>query len=260
MTVPALRQKRAAAKSVMRSVLITGGAKGIGAETARQLAEAGYRVGLVDCDAASAAALAARLPNASAYPCDVRDEAAIEAVLDAFGTPYGLVNNAGIVHFAALLDTPQDAFRRVIETDLVGAFLVARAAARRMITAGGGVLVNVTSTVGICTSPGTNAYAAAKAGLAALSDLMALEWGPRGVRVNAVAPGMVDGGISAPIFADPAVKERRGRAVPLGRIARLEEIAAVIRWLISDEASYVHGHHLVVDGGMTKAVMTFIPR
>lgn len=244
----------------MKSILITGGAHGIGAATTRMAARQGWRTGILDRDAAAATALAAELPDAVALACDVTDEAAVEAALDSFGTPAALANNAGVVTFAPLFDTPLDTFRRVLEIDLAGAFVVARATGRRMADAGGGAIVNVTSTGGICTSPGTNAYAAAKAGLAALTELMALEWGPLGIRVNAVAPGMTDGGVSAPIYAIPGARERRAQAVPLRRLADTDDIAAAILWLVSDGATYVHGHQLVVDGGLTRAVMTLVPR
>lgn len=241
---------------------ITGGGAGIGAAIAEAAVAKGHRVALFDRAGDKAAALAARLgPLASAQTGDVTDEASVEAALDALGdVPDAVMNNAGIVQFAPLLDISAADFRRIMEIDLNGAFLVARAAARRMVARGSGSITNITSTGGIAVSPGTNAYAPAKAGLAALTRLMALEWGPLGVRVNALAPGMIDGGVSEPIYRDEKVRASRSGAVPLRRLGRMEDIAAAALFLASDEAAYVNGHQMVVDGGLTQAVMTMIPR
>lgn len=241
---------------------ITGGGAGIGAAIAEAAVARGHRVALFDQAGDKAAALAARLGSqASAHTGDVTDEAQVEAALDAQGAvPDALINNAGIVQFAPLIDMPAADFRRIMEIDLNGAFIVARACARRMIARGSGSITNITSTGGIAVSPGTNAYAPAKAGLAALTRLMALEWGPLGVRVNALAPGMIDGGVSEPIYRDAKVRETRAGAVPLRRLGRLEDIAAAALFMASDEAAYMNGHEMVVDGGLTQAVMSMIPR
>lgn len=243
-------------------IFITGGGAGIGAAIAEAAVAKGHRVALFDRAADKAAALAARLgPQASAHAGDVTDEAHVEAALDALdAVPDALVNNAGVVQFSPLIDITAVDFRRIMEIDLNGAFIVARACARRMIARGSGSIINITSTGGIAVSPGTNAYAPAKAGLAALTRLMALEWGPLGVRVNALAPGMIDGGVSEPIYRDAKVRETRAGAVPLRRLGRLEDIAAAALFMASDEAAYMNGHEMVVDGGLTQAVMSMIPR
>lgn len=243
-------------------IFITGGGAGIGEAIAVAAVAKGHRVALFDRDGDKASDVAKQLgPLALAQSGDVTDEASIEAALDALGaTPDVVMNNAGIVQFSPLIDISAADFRRTMDINLNGAFLVARAAARRMITRGSGCIINVTSTGGIAVSPGTNAYAAAKAGLAALTRLMALEWGPLGVRVNALAPGMIDGGVSTPIYRDSKVRAARAGSVPLRRLGSLEDIAAAALFMASDEASYMNGHEMVVDGGLTQAVMAMIPR
>lgn len=244
-----------------RNALITGAGAGLGAAVAAHAAKAGYRLGLVDVGAEAVRAQAARLPDAVALPCDVTDEAAVEAALDAFGAvPDVVVCNAGIVRFGTLLDVSAADFRKVMEVNLVGAFIVARATARRMAPRGRGSIVNVTSINAITPAPGSGAYPAAKAGLAALTEHMALEWGPLGLRINCVAPGFIDAGMSAPIYANPKVRASRGGAVPMRRLGTADEVAEAVMFLASDAASYINGHQLVVDGGVVHSVLLQLPR
>ncbi|QBY01253.1 SDR family oxidoreductase [Rhodophyticola sp. CCM32] len=244
---------------------ITGGAQGLGLSITEAALDHGYEVAVFDRDAVASDALvtreAARNRKVQAFKGDVADMSAINSALDALGkAPDLLVNNAGIVRFHPLMETTEEIFRSVIDTNLTGAFLVARACAERMIANGSGNIINITSTAGIASSPGVNAYVAAKAGLAALTELMALEWGPLGVRVNAVAPGMIDGGVSTPIYQNnEAARTRRGGAVPARRLGQPEDISAAVMYLASEAASYVHGHQLVVDGGLTRSVMSQLP-
>jgi NAD(P)-dependent dehydrogenase (short-subunit alcohol dehydrogenase family) len=125
---------------------------------------------------------------------------------------------------------------------------------------GRGNIVNITSINSITPGPNAGAYPAAKAGLARLTEQMALEWGPLGLRVNAVAPGFIDAGISAPFFANPAVRELRSRAVPMRRLGTAADVAEAVMFLASDEASYVNGHELVVDGGVVSSLLLQLPR
>lgn len=244
-----------------RHAFITGAGAGLGAAIAAHAARAGYRVGLVDIGEEAVRAQAARLPDAVALPCDVTDEAAVEAAFDAFGAvPDLVVCNAGIVRFGTLLDAPLADFRKVLEVNLLGAFIVARAGARRMAARGRGAIVNITSINAITPGPGSGAYPAAKAGLAALTEHMALEWGPLGLRVNCVAPGFIDAGMSAPIYANPKIRASRGGAVPLRRLGTADEVAEAVMFLASDAASYVNGHQLVVDGGVCHSVLLQLPR
>lgn len=245
----------------MKQAIVTGAGHGIGAGIATALAEAGYRVGCLDRDAEAAETVAAELSGAVALTADVADEASVEAALDRFaGKPDVLVNNAGIVRFGPLADLPLSDWRAVVDVNLTGCFVTARAAALRMIEADGGAIVNITSMNGVAPGPGAGAYGATKAAVALLTQQMALEWGPRGVRVNAVAPGLIDAGMSVPIYADPETRRARESKVPLGRLGRAEDVARAVLYLASNDASYVTGQNLLVDGGVTMGIISQLPR
>ena len=189
------------------------------------------------------------------------DEASVETAFEGFAaSPDLLVNNAGIVRFGPLAELAIEDWRAVVDVNLTGCFVTARAAARRMMAAGGGAIVNVTSMNGVAPGPNAGAYGATKAAVALLTQQMALEWGPRGVRVNAVAPGLIDAGMSAPIYADPEVRHARESKVPLGRLGSAEDVARAVLFLGSDEASYVTGQNLLVDGGVTMGIIGQLPR
>ena len=243
-----------------RSLLVTGGGRGLGAAIAALAIERGYRVGIIDL-AVPASAAGGQDHVIETFAASVGDEAAIETVLDRFGVPDVVVNNAGIVRFGPLVDHALDDFRAVVDVNLVGTFLVARAAARRWIAAATpGVVVNVTSMNGVAAGPNAGAYGATKAAVALLTAQMALEWGPHGIRVNAVAPGLIDAGMSEPIYADPATRAAREAKVPLGRLGTATDIAEVVLFLASDQAAYVHGQNIVVDGGVTGSIIAHLPR
>jgi NAD(P)-dependent dehydrogenase (short-subunit alcohol dehydrogenase family) len=264
----------------VRQAVVTGAGSGIGRAIAVAAAAAGYRVGVLDHDAASAVAVAAAIngranghangngaavgPELDAVPLvvDVAEEAAVEIALDAFGAVPDLwVNNAGIVRFGPLLEQGLTDWRAVVDINLTGTFVCARAAARRMIAAGvAGSIVNITSMNGVAPGPNAGASGATKAAVALLTQQMALEWGPKGVRVNAVAPGLIDAGMSEPIYADPEFRERRGSKVPLGRLGTAEDVAAVVLFLASPGAAYVTGQNLLVDGGVTSNIIGQLPR
>ena len=234
------------------SMLVTGGARGLGAAIARAATEAGYRVGVLDVT---------EVENFASFVASVSDEAAVDAALDAFGTPDVVVNNAGIVRFGKLVDLALDDVRAVVDVNLVGTFVVARAAARRWMAAGRpGCIVNVTSMNGVAAGPNAGAYGATKAAVALLTAQMALEWGRFGIRVNAVAPGLIDAGMSEPIYADPGIRDRRAASVPLGRLGTAAEVASVVLFLVSDAATYVNGTEILVDGGVTRSVISTLPR
>lgn len=241
--------------------LVTGAGNGIGAAIASAARHAGYRVAVMDANADAAHAMAARLGNAIALPCDVTDEKAVDQALATLGAiPDLLVNNAGIVKFGHLLDISVDDFRRVLDVDLVGAYILSRAVGRGMRERGSGNIVSISSINAITPSLGTNAYAAAKAGLVVMTKLLALELGPHGVRVNSVSPGFVDGGMSTAVFANAKTRELRTKAVPLRRLGSVEDIANAVMFLASDEATYIHGQDLGVDGGLVHSLLSQIPR
>jgi NAD(P)-dependent dehydrogenase (short-subunit alcohol dehydrogenase family) len=170
-------------------MFVTGAAAGLGAAVASAAVRAGYRVGSFDVlDAPTTAA-----DGVISYLGSVSDPAAVDAALEDFGVPDVVVNNAGIVRFGALAELSLNDWRSVIEVNLTGTFVVSQAVAKRWIAAEHpGVIVNVTSMNGVVAGPRGGAYGATKAAVALLTSQMAIEWGPHGIRVNAVAPGLID--------------------------------------------------------------------
>jgi NAD(P)-dependent dehydrogenase (short-subunit alcohol dehydrogenase family) len=244
-----------------KSAIITGAAAGIGACIAERAASAGYRVGVLDVSGEAAEKTAAAIPGAMALVANVADEASVEAALDHFGaTPDLVVNNAGIVRFGPLMDLSTADWRAVVDVNLSGTFVMARAAARRMAARGHGNIINVTSMNGVAPGPNAGAYGSTKAAVALLTQQMALEWGPLGLRINAVAPGLIDGGMSAPIYADPVVRKARESKVPIGRLGTPDDIANAVLFLASDAAAYITGQNLLVDGGVTMGIIGQLPR
>lgn len=246
----------------MKRALVTGAARGIGKAIATRLGAEGWTVALLDVSQSEAEASAADIEGAVGLGADISDEASVEAVLDVFGGPLDLVvNNAGIVRFGPLLDLAVDDFAAVTRVNLVGTFTVARAAARRMRDAKvHGSIVNITSMNGVAPGPNGGAYGATKAGIALLTQQMAIEWGPLGIRVNAIAPGLILAGMSDPIYADPEIREARERKVPLGRLGTADDIASLVVFLASPESSYITGQNILVDGGVTMSMIANLPR
>lgn len=237
----------------MTSLLVTGAARGIGAAIAAAGVERGWRVAALDRDAPE-------VPGAEPLVADVTDEAAVADAIDDFGPPDIAVNNAGIVRFGPLADLDLDDWRAVVDVNLTGTFVVARAVARAARAADrAAAVVNIASINGVAPGPGAGAYGATKAAVMLLTQQMALEWAPD-IRVNAVAPGLVDAGMSEPIYADPESRRARSERVPLGRLGTEADIVDAVLWLASDEARYITGQTLTVDGGVTMAMLTTLPR
>lgn len=251
-----------------RAVLVTGAGQGLGASIAAAAVAAHWTVGVLDRDAELAAAVAARLGDAAvALAGNITDAGEVEAALDHFAAatgrpaPDGLVCNAGIVRFGPLLDLAPEDWQAVVDVNLTGTFITATAVARRLVAAGRpGSIVTITSMNGVAPGPNAGAYGATKAGAARLAQQMALEWGPRGIRVNAVAPGLIDAGMSEPVYADPEIRRRRSGAVPLGRLGTGHDVAAAVLFLLSEEAAYITGTELLVDGGVTMSIIGTLPR
>lgn len=245
-------------------VIVTGGARGIGAAICRLAASRGATVGVLDIDADAAVATANGLPGAIGLGAAINDETAVVAAFDRFtdevGTPDIVVNNAGIVRFGPLAELSVEDWRSTVDVNLTGTFVVARQAAVRMAANGGGSIVNLTSINGISPGPYAGAYGSTKAAIALLTQQLAIEFGPAGVRVNAVAPGLIDGGMSEPIYADPRTREARSAKVPLGRLGTVDDIARAVLWMASDEAGYITGQNLVVDGGVVMSIIANLPR
>jgi NAD(P)-dependent dehydrogenase (short-subunit alcohol dehydrogenase family) len=240
-----------------RSMIVTGAARGLGAWIARAAAADGYRVAALDVEPMQNKTS----PDITPYQASVSDPADVEAVIDDFGVPDVVVNNAGIVRFGPLTELDLADFRAVLDVNLVGTFIVARAVAKRWIVdQRPGCIINITSMNGVAAGPNAGAYGASKAGAALLTMQMALEWGSSGIRVNAVAPGLLDAGMSIPIYADEGTRSARESKVPLGRLGVASDISDVVLFLASDRASYIHGQNIVVDGGVTGSVIQHLPR
>jgi NAD(P)-dependent dehydrogenase (short-subunit alcohol dehydrogenase family) len=249
-------------------VLVTGGGQGLGATIATAAVADGWKVAVLDRDRDAAARTAADIgDDAVALTADTTDEVELDAALDQLtratgrAAPDAVVCNAGIVRFGPLLDLTTDDWRGAVDVNLTGTFLTARAVARRMVAADqAGSIVTITSMNGVAPGPNAGAYGATKAGIARLTQQMALEWGPLGIRANAVAPGLIDAGMSEPIYDDGDIRRRRSERVPLGRLGTAEDVAGVVLFLLSPAAGYVNGVELLVDGGVTMSVISTLPR
>lgn len=235
-----------------RVAIVTGGAGGIGLAVGHRLASEGARIVVADLDPTRSAAAADTLkaagaPDAWGAACDVSDEAAVEAccagALQRFGRLDVVVNNAGTMSFTAIVDTPVATFQRDLNTDLIGAFLFTKHAYARMKP--GGAVVNVASVHAVETSPLVAAYAAAKAGLVSFTRTSAIEGKPLGLRANAVLPGAID---TPMLWDNPNVKSG-AEVVDKAYVGKAEDVAAAIAFLASDDASFVSGASLLVDGG-----------
>ena len=236
-----------------RSVLVTGGSRGIGAATCRLFAAEGWRVAFTWRADEAAAREVEAVTEGLAIQADVRDEAQVATAFERAGPLDAVVNNAGIVApKSQLADMELDRMRRVVEVNVIGAMLVARAAARYLSTARGGrggSLVNVSSRAAALGSGGEYVdYAATKGALDTLTIGLAVELGGEGVRVNAVRPGLIQTDIHAS-GGQPDRAARMGSATPMGRAGTAQEVAAGILWLCSDAASYVTGTLLDIGGG-----------
>jgi len=235
-----------------RTALITGAASGIGRASALAFASAGASVALVDIDAEglanTAAATQAAGGRAETLVADVRDlqavTFAIERAVQAFGRLDAAHNNAGVPGpYVPLDEYAEQDFMEILQVDLAGVWRCMRAEIRHMRTQGSGAIVNTSSMLGSAAMPDNGAYVAAKHGVHGLTRAAALELGGTGIRVNAIAPGVTRTAMTS------GVSDELLRAVPLGRIAEPEEIAAAAVWLCSPEASYITGSVLVADGG-----------
>ncbi|WP_347269691.1 SDR family NAD(P)-dependent oxidoreductase [Rhizorhabdus histidinilytica] len=245
-----------------RTAIVTGAANGIGTAIASALVRKGYRVGLLDLDAQAVEARTAEIgEGAVALAADVSDPAAVARAFDGFGdAPDLVVNNAGIVRFGPLAEQEVTDFEAVLRINLLGAYIVTREAVRRMVGRGSGHVISITSTNAYNPGPGSGAYPASKIALLQLMKQFALEYGEAGLRFNSIAPGFIDGGMSTPIYADPKVRAARSGGVPLKRLGVPEDIAHAVLMLDAEGSSYITGIDLLVDGGVTHAVLKNLPR
>ncbi|GAA3958027.1 SDR family oxidoreductase [Gordonia caeni] len=233
-------------------VIVIGGASGIGFATAQRLHEAGDTVVVADIDGAAAAERAAELggPAASAR-VDVADEQSVSDLFDRVvadhARPRGVVNSAGVSTAGAIADMSLDDWNATLSVCQTGAFLVLKYAARHVVD--GGAIVTLASLNGRQPGTGMAAYCTAKAGVLMLTEVAAMELGDRGIRVNAISPGLVDTPLVEGIYLVPGMREEFLENTPLGRSGRPGEIAAMAQFLLSDDASWITGAAFDVNGG-----------
>jgi len=230
---------------VARTVLITGGNRGIGLAIATAFAEQGDRVAITHRGAGAPAGMLG-------VTCDVTDAEAVDAAFTTIEGELGpvevLVANAGITDDTLLMRMSEEQFTRVLDTNLTGAWRCARRAATKMVRGRFGRMIFVSSVVGLYGGPGQVNYAASKAGLVGLARSITRELGTRGITANVVAPGFIETDMTAEL--PDARKQEILKAIPAGRMAHVDEVAAVITWLASDAAGYVNGAVIPVDGGL----------
>lgn len=244
-----------------KTAIVTGAANGIGLEIAQQLSRHGYRVGLMDIDAAALETACATMDNAQALPGSVTDEADAKTAYDTFGAvPDLVINNAGVVRFGALAELSVADFRAAMDINVNGVFIMTREATQRMLPRGTGQVISLTSINAYSPGPGAGAYPASKSAVLQLMKQFAVEYAEFGLRFNSIAPGFIDGGMSTPIYADPKVRAARANGVPQKRLGTPDDIAKAVLFLASEDASYINGHDLVVDGAVTHAILKNLPR
>ncbi|BCH23402.1 gluconate 5-dehydrogenase [Mesorhizobium sp. L-8-10] len=240
-----------------RTALVTGSGAGLGLEIARALAQAGARVWLNGRSPSRLAHLIDQLGSegldVSTSAFDIADDAERRSAVKAFGsdTPDILVNNVGLRDRRSLSEMSDDDVRRLIEVDLTASALLTRDLAESMKSRGFGRIITVTSIAGAVARPGNTVYSAAKQGLTGLMRALAVEYGPFGITSNAIAPGFFATETNRAMSEDPDVNEYLKRRVPLGRWGQPHEIAGAAVFLASQASSFVNGHVLTVDGGMT---------
>ena len=243
-----------------KGVLISGGSSGIGRAAARRFVEEGSRVFLGGLDAGEVTAVVDETGAAGGLAGDVSLEADVAALVGSAEAALGridvLINNAGIATKHAFTEITPEAWDRTLAVNLRGMFLVAQAAARAMLARepGGGAIVNMASTNALGGEADFAHYNASKGGVLQLTRTMAVELGPRGIRVNCVCPGFIDTPLNERLATPGQMAEYARDRIPLRRTGRAEEVAAAYAFLASDEATFVHGAALVIDGGQT-AVM-----
>jgi gluconate 5-dehydrogenase len=241
-----------------RRALITGSSQGIGLALAKGLAAAGAQVVLNGRDTAKLAAAAAALPGAEVLAFDACDHQAVRTAVDGFESSHGaidiLINNAGMQHRGPLEDFDPDAFERLLHTNISSVFHVGQACARHMIARRAGKIINIASVQTALARPGIAPYTATKGAVGNLTKGMATDWAKYGLQCNAIAPGYFDTPLNAALVADPAFSQWLEKRTPAGRWGRVEELVGAAIFLASPASSFVNGHVLYVDGGITASL------
>lgn len=245
-----------------RRALITGSSQGIGFALAKGLAQAGAEIGLNGRDTSKLATAAAdlRADGATVHELafDATDHDGVRAAVDSFETDTGpidvLINNAGMQHRTELENFPADAFERLLQTNIASVFHVGQAVARHMIGRGAGKIINIASVQTALARPGIAPYTATKGAVANLTKGMATDWAKHGLQCNAIAPGYFDTPLNAALVADPEFSAWLEKRTPAGRWGQVEELVGAAVFLSSPASSFVNGHTLFVDGGITASL------
>lgn len=241
-----------------KRALITGSSQGLGLALAKGLAGAGAQLVLNGRDESRLAAAADAVPGARMLAFDATDHAAVRSAVDRFEADVGpidiLVNNAGMQHRAPLEEFPPDAFARLLQANIGTVFNVGQAVARHMIGRGAGKIINIASVQTALARPGIAPYTATKGAVGNLTKGMATDWAKYGLQCNAIAPGYFDTPLNAALVADPTFTAWLERRTPAGRWGRVEELVGACMFLASDASSFVNGHVLYVDGGITASL------
>jgi gluconate 5-dehydrogenase len=241
-----------------RRALVTGSSQGIGFALAQGLAAAGAEVVLNGRDRDRLDAAAALIPGSRTLAFDATDHEAVRAAVDGFEAKGRaidiLVNNAGMQHRAPLEDFPADAFERLLQTNIASVFHVGQAVARHMIARRRGRIINIASVQSALARPSIAPYTATKGAVANLTKGMATDWARHGLNCNAIAPGYFDTPLNAALKADTVFNAWLEKRTPQGRWGRVEELQGACIFLASDAASFVNGHILYVDGGITASL------
>jgi len=231
-----------------RTALVTGASRGIGRSIALELGQAGADVVVGYQSATEEAEAVAADAGGRAVQADIADPEDARRLVEEAGDVDILVNNAGLTRDGLIARMPDDDWRAVLETNLSGAFYTCRATARGMMRRRRGAIVNVSSIVGVHGNPGQTNYAASKAGLIGLTKALARELGSRGVRANVVAPGYVETRLTEVLPEE--LRQSMLASTPLGVFGKTEDVAAAVRFLVSDAAAFITGEVLLVDGGL----------
>ncbi|WLR99860.1 SDR family oxidoreductase [Shinella sumterensis] len=241
-----------------KRALVTGSSQGIGLALARGLAAAGADVVLNGRDETKLAAAAGEIGASHRLAFDVTDHAAVRDAIDAFEAKVGaidiLVNNAGMQHRAPLEDFPADAFERLLKTNIASVFNVGQAVARHMIARGTGKIINIASVQAALARPGIAPYTATKGAVGNLTKGMATDWARYGLQCNAIAPGYFETPLNAALVADETFSAWLEKRTPAGRWGKVEELVGACIFLASNASSFVNGHTLYVDGGITASL------
>jgi len=236
------------------AALVAGGASGLGEATARRLHAAGAHVVIADLNGERGRALASDLGERARFVAtDVTDEAAVESLAARLERCDALVNNAAIWRFTPLAATPMDEAARVLAVNVLGPLLLMQRLVPVMAQGSGGTIVNVSSITAKYSPTGAGLYPASKAALEAMTRVAAVEFGPLGIRCNAVGPGIIPTEGTLSHYGDEATRQRRGRALPLGRYGEPGDVADVVAFFCSPDSRYVTGQVVYVDGGYTAA-------